>query len=148
MTKIEDFLKKFDATYQLDKMEPAILIKLYRQINDKRSGMAKDAKLLESKEKQIKDTIGQILKDRGITSSGKTDFGQAYLTTVTKIVTKDKIAFREWLKMNPEHNDCLLATPFKQESLQEMVGYDKDEELPDLPPGTEWFREKKVVIKK
>ena len=148
MSKIDDFLKQFDAAYNLGTMEPAQLIHLYRQINDKRSAMDKDAKKLKAKEEAIKSAVGQLMKDREQTSSGKTAYGEAHFKTSNSITTKDAPIFIEWLRENPDQLNILGTRPYTQDKMKEMVGYDKDKELPELPPGTEWYREQKVVIKK
>lgn len=148
MSKIDDFLKKFDETYILHEIEPAQLIKFYHQINDKQSAMVKDAKKLKAAEDTIKNVIGLIMKDRGQTSSGKTEYGEAHFKIFNSITTKDAPVFIEWLRENPDQLNILSTKPYVQDKMKEMVGYDKDKELPDLPPGTEWYREQKVVIKK
>jgi precorrin isomerase len=141
MSKIDAFLQQFEDI-DLPKLEIKELLKYYWGIHNKRSELENSAKKLKAKEGDICDVIGQIMKDRGQTSSGKTEFGEAHFRKTEKVITNDAAAFRAWLQENPEQIDILGNSPYTQDKMKEMVGDG------ELPPGTDWYREQKVVVKK
>lgn len=147
MSKIDEFLEMFEVI-DLTGLKIRELLRYYQAVNNKRSELEGSVKKLKAVEDTIKGHIGQIMKDCGQTSSGKTEFGEAHFRISNSITTKDAPVFIEWLRKNPDQLSILGTKPYTQDKMKEMIGYDKDKELPDLPPGTEWYREQKVVIKK
>lgn len=140
MSKLQDLL-----TEKMDVLSPFVCLQTaYKKVAALRAEADKVVKQLKAREEELKTLIkDKLVKEK--MSSTKTNMGTASNYTFSTVVVDDPEALKDWIGEDyPNRRYLLTESPCTKAKLAELA----EEDEKDLPPGTKWYREVRVSIKK